>query len=203
MAKRVGKALVLRPDGALLEKNPHLRSLASQLSIAYVQKYKVDDGMLEQVGRAFWAALQAEVAMVEAKKNAGLGVLPVALESLDPEILALPWETIWSDGSQFLARGESFAFSRQVAGAMGDNNGSPPKGPVRASVVYLSLPDDVDAEDSRLDVESEQENLLEAFHPAVRQGTVDLTVPRRRNVLPIQATGWRDRSPPHYLERTR
>nr|VFJ86451.1 MAG: Tetratricopeptide repeat-containing protein [Candidatus Kentron sp. LFY] len=52
----------------------------------------------------------------------------------------------------------------------------PPKGPIRV-LLFTSLPDDLDAEKERLDVEAEEINVLEALDPGIAEGWVDLTVP--------------------------
>nr|VFJ92016.1 MAG: AAA ATPase domain-containing protein [Candidatus Kentron sp. LFY] len=52
----------------------------------------------------------------------------------------------------------------------------PPKGPIRV-LLFTSLPDDLDAERERLDVEAEEIDVLEALDPGIAEGWVDLTVP--------------------------
>lgn len=52
----------------------------------------------------------------------------------------------------------------------------PPSGPLKV-LLFTSLPDDLHPEKGRLDVETEQANVLEAFDPYIKDGWVHLEAP--------------------------
>ncbi len=57
-------------------------SLAKQLSLHYVHQHqRVSDETLKQMGQALWPALDIESTFNAAKRQAGLKILPILIES--------------------------------------------------------------------------------------------------------------------------
>ena len=177
---------IIAPPADLLTTHPDLKQLAADLSLKYVhprihQRVVTDDD-LKTMGDALWRTLDQtlalEKAFATALQRAGQKVLPILIQTDQPALLALPWECLHHPEHGFLGRGKSFTLSRV---GCGEPPGEPhhdelPKGPIRV-LLFTSLPDDLDAEKERLDVEAEQANVLEALDTGIAEGWVDLTVP--------------------------
>lgn len=172
-------AFVIRPPAGLLQAHPELKRLAADLALSYVYHEQVDDDRLRQIGTALWQASgdpdTLDRQLEDALLAAGLAVLPIVIETADPGLLQLPWETLHHPRHGFLAREPRFALSRRTAAP------SPPAapaepGPLRV-LLFTSLPDDLHPEHGRLDTESEQAAVQEALAPWVTEGWIDLKIP--------------------------
>jgi tetratricopeptide (TPR) repeat protein len=167
--------LVLQPPADLPSRFPHLLSLAQQLSLKYVHRYVVTEQDLQTVGDALWQTLGADGALAAARQAAGTRILPLILESADPVIQSLPWECLRHPEHGFLGKHPGFSLTRCLSAAASATP-EPPKGPLKV-LLFTALPDDLDQEKERLDMESEQANVLEALDPLIHQGLVQLTTP--------------------------
>ncbi len=157
-------------------RHPHLKSLARQLSIKYARKMAVTEIDLKTVGTALWEALDVPGPFEAARRGTGGKILPLILRSGSPEVLSLPWECLCHPELGFLGMHDGFTLSRQIPDAVSERGGAPPAGPLKV-LLFTSLPDDLDAEKERLNTEAEQENVIEALDPWVREGRAELTCP--------------------------
>nr|VFJ54036.1 MAG: ATP-, maltotriose- and DNA-dependent transcriptional regulator MalT [Candidatus Kentron sp. FM]VFJ54394.1 MAG: ATP-, maltotriose- and DNA-dependent transcriptional regulator MalT [Candidatus Kentron sp. FM]VFK10860.1 MAG: ATP-, maltotriose- and DNA-dependent transcriptional regulator MalT [Candidatus Kentron sp. FM] len=179
--------LIVPPDD-LLSTHPHLARLAGDLSLKYAYHQVVTDDDLETMGGALWRALDEGLALEEqcaaALERAGQRVLPIIIRAHQPALQALPWECLHHPRHGFLGREKGFTLSRVGRVSPSGRNPTmpppaedpPPKGPIRV-LLFTSLPDDLDAERERLDMEAEEVNVLEALDAGIAEGWVDLTVP--------------------------
>lgn len=167
--------LRLTPDRAKLLENSELLRLTKELSEAYASKEKlVTDEVLQVIGTFLWNSLDAGEQFAAAKHHAGQGILPIIIESDDPAVLQLPWETLCHPEFGFLGRKEGFTLSRAFP-----SNGVwlPPveKGPLRI-LLFTSLPDDL-TENEQLQIEEEQAQVLLALGKWRYKGFVELEMP--------------------------
>nr|VFJ62587.1 MAG: ATP-, maltotriose- and DNA-dependent transcriptional regulator MalT [Candidatus Kentron sp. FW] len=184
MPTHLADPFIITPPADLPTTHPHLKRLASDLSLKYTHHQVVTDGDLETVGSALWHALDQSIALEQefsaALQRAGQKVLPIIVQTDQPALQALPWETLHHPRHGFPGRSKTFTVSRRVLGAHSVRpqppTEPPPKGPIRV-LLFTSLPDDLDAETERLDMEAEEINVLEALDPGIAEGWVDLTVP--------------------------
>ena len=168
--------LQLHPDPDLLKHYPELQRLALALEDRYASGKLVTDEMLQATGSALWQALDQNNALKEGVDRSGNQVLPIVISSNDGAIQHLPWETLYhDDGWGFLGRSERFTLSRRL-----DNGRAEfpdlETGPLRI-VLFTSLPDNVDAYTSRLNVEEEQAQVQEALMRWIAEGKVLLEMP--------------------------
>ncbi len=168
---------ILQPADDLVERQPNLRHESARLANDYADGKVVNDARLQAMGAALWNALPADTAekLEAALQAAGANVLPVVLESRVPAVQALPWETLYHPQHGFLARSPRFAFSRRFAPPAGESAPARPA-PLRV-LLFTSLPDDLNPETERLNVEKEQERVQEALLPFVAEGRVMLEMP--------------------------
>jgi len=167
--------LCLTPDGAKLLENRELLRLSKELSEAYASKEKlVTDKFLQVIGAMLWQSLDADDALQQAKRNAGQGILPVIIESDDPAVHGLPWETLWQAEFGFLGRHEGFTLSRLIPS---NDTWLPPvePGPLRI-MLFFSI-DAAITEKDQLQVEEEQALVLEALGKWRQLGHVVLEMP--------------------------
>ena len=162
----------IHPNPQLITDNPHLVSLAKQLSIKYAHDHNVTDQDLQQVGSALWQALDIETSLSQAKQEAGLQRLPVVIATDNPALFSLPWECLYHPTDGFLAKHPHYTLSRQWQ-SMGLED--VPTGPLQV-LLFTSQPDDLNAESARLDIETEQVKVLEALLDAENEGKVRLTI---------------------------
>ncbi len=167
---------IISPPEDFLENNPVLAEMAVRLANVYESReMRVDETQLRAVGTALWEALQPGDALDKAKEKAGLGVLPVIIESDDAGVQALPWETLYHPGREiFVGRAPGFALSRRGAG-IGPDLPEPEQGPLRV-LLFSSLPDDL-GHYERLDVEAEQAAVQEALLEGEKAGEIRLEMP--------------------------
>ena len=175
MPHRTAPPVVIRPPDDLLARHPHLRGQARHLSIAYRHRQVVTDDHLRLVGESLWRALDLDAQFDRAVEAAKPDILPLILQTCQPALQALPWETLHHPRLGFLGREKGFTLSRQWSAAPAVERPLPP-GPLRV-LLFSSLPEDLDAEKERLDRETEREALLEAFLPLIQDGLVQFESP--------------------------
>jgi len=61
--------------------------MAVGLALRYAHQELVTDEQLQAMGAALWRALDADAALERARAAAGLGVLPLVIESSEPAVL--------------------------------------------------------------------------------------------------------------------
>ena len=166
---------VIHPPEGLVQSMPELRRLGEKLAQKYADRQLVTENDLRAVGGALWMTLGLESSFQAARQAAGAAILPVIVESASAEIQALPWETLHHPELGFLGLRPEFTLARRLAAPQGQPRPSE-KGPLRV-LLFTSLPDDLDAETGRLNVELEQEQVQEALLPWVSQGLVRLEMP--------------------------
>ncbi|NTV21743.1 MAG: tetratricopeptide repeat protein [Chlorobium limicola] len=166
--------LILRPAADLPETHPHLIRQAKTLSQAYARKEIINDNQLRVMGNALWLVLDADETLQKAKHQAGESILPIVIESDNPAVLELPWETLWHSEYEFLALHKEFILSRTsptITVHMPDIE----PGPLRI-LLFTTLPDDLNETD-QLQIEEEQSGVLEALGPWLQSGHVVLEMP--------------------------
>jgi len=147
------QALILRPPDSLIRDRPGLGRMAAGLALRYAHRELVTDEQLQAMGAALWRALDADAALERARAATGLGVLPLVIESSEPAVLQLPWETLHHPALGFLGLDRAFALSRRL-GPPPDAAPDPEAGPLRV-FLFTSLPEDLAPEHARLDAEAE------------------------------------------------
>jgi len=165
---------IIRPSDEFV-KNIDLRNLSRSLATKYADGHVVTDDDLQIMGRMLWNSLGVQDEFDVAVKAAGDAILSVIIESDKPEVQAYPWETLYHPTHKFIGRNPAFTLTRRIA------EGKPvqatlDKGPLRV-LLFTSLPDNVDAERGRLNVEEEQAQVQEALLPWISKGVVQLEMP--------------------------
>jgi CHAT domain-containing protein len=127
------------------------------------------------MGEMLWQALDITADFEAARQQVGTAVLPILIESSVAAIQRLPWETLYHPTDGFLGKSPAFTLCRQIPGHSFERQPLQP-GPLRV-LLFTSLPDDLDAEKARLDVEEEQAQVLEALTPLIKKGVVQLEMP--------------------------
>ncbi len=166
---------IIRPPEDLVRRLPDLRRLGFSLGLKYASQQVVTEEDLQIMGGALWNALDLKDAFDAAHKSAGAAILPIIIESGAADAQALPWETLHHPTHGFLGKHAGFTLTRR----MGEPQNIPlqlEKGPLRV-LLFTSLPDDVDPEKSRLNVEEEQIQVQEALMPWISKGFVQLEMP--------------------------
>jgi len=176
--------LIIKPQADLLAANPRIAQEATALGNCFVNNKVVSDERLQSIGAALWNALCIDDAFETALQNAGNKILPILIESQVASIQNLPWETLYHPKHGFLGQEQRFSLSRRIASDLHDaendnhtatqHNLEP--GPLRV-LLFSALPEDLNAERGRLEVEEEQEHVVEALFNAVTQGQVRLETP--------------------------
>ena len=109
------------------------------------------------IGQELWSALDLEDNVFKPTKE----ILPIVIESNNPEILQLPWELLYHPTYGFLAQHANFTLSRTIPNPTNSDICSSTlleKRPLRV-LFFSTLPDDI-GEEARLAVEHEQEVVL-------------------------------------------
>ncbi len=90
---------VIKPPADFLKQNPLIADQARRLTQAYENKTEiVTEHQLKHIGTALWNGLQLDDTLNQAKQHSGQQALPIIIESADPAIQALPWETLYHPG---------------------------------------------------------------------------------------------------------
>jgi hypothetical protein len=170
-------SFIIHPPDDLVRRQPELRRLSHTLSLKYASRQVVTDQDLEAIGRALWGALapDAQTGFDAAHAAAGAAILSVVVESGAADVQALPWETLHHPAHGFIGKHPGFTLTRRIR-PVPDGAAPLDQGPLRV-LLFTSLPDDVDPEHGRLDVEDEQAQVQEALMPWIVQGVVKLHMP--------------------------
>ncbi|MCB9446422.1 MAG: tetratricopeptide repeat protein [Ardenticatenaceae bacterium] len=166
---------IIRPRADLLEAYPVLQHNANNLARLYANSVVVQEEHLQQIGQQLWQVLDVAEPLAQARQQAGSHILPIIIESDSAAIHQLPWETLYHPEHGFLGKHNGFTLSRRIP----DGAGQLPDlqtGPLRV-LLFTSLPDDLDADKERLDVEEEQAQISEALTPWIAQGLIELKMP--------------------------
>jgi tetratricopeptide (TPR) repeat protein len=166
---------IIQPPADLVAQKPELRRWSAGLSQKFVDKQVVTDAELKAIGGALWDALGAGEKFEAAHKAAGNAILPLIIESGAADVQALPWEILHHPEIGFLGKHPVFTLTRRTQPPAGDMPALE-KGPLRV-LLFTSLPDDVNPEKGRLDVEEEQAQVQDALLPWIAKGLVALEMP--------------------------
>jgi tetratricopeptide (TPR) repeat protein len=166
---------VIHPSDELA-KNIDLRNLNRSLANKYADGHVVTDDDLQIMGRNLWSGLSTDVwgALETARKEAGEKILPVVIHSDAADVQSLPWETLFHPTYGFIGKNPDFTLTRRSSAQ--EATGGLDQGPLRV-LLFTSLPDDVNPETGRLNVEEEQVQVQEALLPWIAQGLVTLEMP--------------------------
>lgn len=148
------QAFIIRPQADLPQRHPELKHLSNGLARKYASHELVVEEELQQVGQELWQVLEQEEEFEQIRQRTGRHILPLIIESNAAAIQQLPWETLYHPELGFLGKSTHYALSRCIPGSLAEGS-APERGPLRV-LLFTSLPDDVDAERSRLNVEEEQ-----------------------------------------------
>jgi len=168
---------IIQPPDDLTQQRPELHHLSSQLARKYADGQVVAEADLRAMGSMLWSALPPGTgeAFDAARREAGMAILPVIIASGAPKAQALPWETLYHPSHGFIGKHPGFTLTRRIQAAPEDP--APlDKGPLRI-LLFTALPDDVNPETERLNVEEEQTQVQEALLPWIVQGLVRLEMP--------------------------
>jgi tetratricopeptide (TPR) repeat protein len=168
-------AFIIRPQKGLLQQHPELKRAGNALALKYVFHELVTEKDLQAIGRGLWQALDIGNEFSQSQQMAGRHILPIIIESDDAAMQQLPWEALWHPEHGFLGKSAAFTLFRSFPGAPSDSS-TPETGPLRV-LLFTSLPGDLDAERSRLDVEEEQAQVQEALMPWTAAGMARLEMP--------------------------
>ncbi len=166
---------IIRPEVQLLKEHPHLQQESNALMRKYRFRELVTEADLQTIGQHLWQVLNIDHDFNVAREQAGSAILSILIESKQPDIQQLPWETLYHPDIGFLGRSENTTLSRRIS----QNTltaSSLERGPLRV-LLFTSIPDDLDAETARLNVENEQAQVQEALLPWIAQGIVQLEMP--------------------------
>ncbi|MBE0671409.1 MAG: tetratricopeptide repeat protein [Anaerolineales bacterium] len=165
---------IIRPSNEFA-KDIDLRNLSRSLATKYADGHVVTDDDLQIMGRNLWGLLGVQDDFDLVQKEAGDAILSVIIESDNPEVQAYPWETLYHPTHKFIGRNPAFTLTRRIAAGK-SSQANLDKGPLRV-LLFTSLPDNVDAERGRLNVEEEQAQVQEALMPWIAKGVVRLEMP--------------------------
>ncbi len=165
---------IIEPSADFLTQFPQLNQEAKKLATAYAEQKVVTDEKLQTVGSSLYASLKLGDSLSQSKRQQGQQPLDIVIKSDQPEILGLPWETLYHPDYGFLARETGFTLSRRIASLSAELPKTEP-GPLRI-LLFTSLPDSLD-EQGRLRVEDEQANVQEALAMMEQQGLVQINMP--------------------------
>jgi hypothetical protein len=166
---------VIQPPADLVQQKPELRRWSAGLSQKYVDRQVVTDAELKAIGGALWDALSVQENFDTAHQAVGNAILPIIIESEAADVQALPWEILHHPALGFLGKHPAFTLTRRIKKPEGDAP-TLQNGPLRV-LLFTSLPEDVNPEKGRLDVEEEQAQVQDALLPWIAKGLVTLEMP--------------------------
>lgn len=166
---------VIRPSETIA-KDFDLRKMSRNLATKYADGHVVTDDDLQIMGRNLWSLLGVQDDFDAVVKAAEDAIFSVIIESNAPEVQAYPWETLYHPTHGFIGRNPAFTLTRRIAEGKPAQATLVDKGPLRV-LLFTSLPDNVDAEHGRLNVEDEQAQVQEALLPWIARGVVQLEMP--------------------------
>lgn len=103
---------VISPPDDLLTAHPQLRHMSQNIAQRYADTKLVTDEQLALLGGALWKALEIDARFTRARDEAGMGVLPIVVESDDAAVQQLPWETLHHPALSFLGKRPEFTLCR-------------------------------------------------------------------------------------------
>ena len=163
---------IIRPPGDLLESHPQIKRASAELAINYAkQNVLITEDDLQTVGLALWQALQIDDEFAANQQQAGNYITPIRIESRNPAIQQLPWETLYHPKYGFLGKQKTYSLSRCIPNIRSYQH-KPETGPLKI-LLFTAMTED----QSRLQVENEQASVQEALLPWVMEGTVILEMP--------------------------
>lgn len=188
---------IIQPPAGLAQQRPELHHLSRQLAHKYASRQVVTEQDLRAMGSALWRALSPDTpaAFDAARAGAGAAILSVIVESGAADVQALPWETLYHPTLGFLGKHPAFTLTRRTSAAPGEA-ARLEKGLLRV-LLFTCLPDDVNPETKRLNVEEEQAQVQEALLPWIAQGQVRLEMPDDGRLDTLK--GWLNSFEPHVL----
>ena len=169
------RPLILRPPDDFVHQNPHLRHTSQDLARKYASHEMVTEAELKAVGRQLWEAIDMDDGLDRAKEECGLAILPLIVESGIADVQLLPWETLHHPKYGFLGKSKQFTLTRRLRSKAAAAP-APAKGPLRI-LLFTSLPDDLNPETARLNVEEEQASVQEAASRWIAEGVAELSMP--------------------------
>ncbi|MFZ1232406.1 MAG: tetratricopeptide repeat protein [Thiofilum sp.] len=158
-----------------LSDHPYLAVQSKQLAEAYSAEVVIEDAQLQQVGQHLWQALACDEAFLAAEQESGQAALNVVIETDQPRVLSLAWETLYHPKFGFLAKDERFTLSRRIPMQPAPRLPAVETTPLRI-LLFAAMPMD-GGERGRLQVEDEKANILQAIAPLEDQGLVQLIAP--------------------------
>lgn len=164
-------SIIIRPPDNLLTTHPGIQRAAAELADAYATKKLITDEPLKAVGNLISATLALRSDFESAAKSTGMAITPVVIESKNPAIQQLPWETLHVEGIGFCGRDKHYCLSRRIPETPKYTH-TPQTGPLRI-LLFTAITED----QSRLNVEEEQATVQEALMPMVTEGRVKLDMP--------------------------
>ncbi len=168
---------IIHPEDDLVQKHPELKRLSFSLSQKYADHQVVNENDLKAMGSSLWDMLSqsTQTDFDAAHFQAGAAILPVVIVNSIPDIQSLPWETLHHPSLGFIGKHPGFTLSRRI-NSPHEHAIQLEKGPLRI-LLFTSLPENVDLEKSRLNVEEEQAQVQEALLPWISKGLVQLEIP--------------------------
>ena len=161
---------IIDPPEDLLTRYPGIQRNSNALAMKYTFRQMVEEEDLKIIGGQLWQALALDDALDDARAAAGRQILPLVIRSNNPTLLQLPWETLHHPDHHFLGRNPAFTLSRNLHQSAPDTGPPDPvSGPLRI-LLFTSLPDDVDPEKSRLDVEKSRPRCKPPWPPGLLRG---------------------------------
>ncbi|MEP4888680.1 MAG: tetratricopeptide repeat protein [Aliiglaciecola sp.] len=163
-------------DHQFLAVNAHLVEQSSQLAQAYQTKTTIiEDEVLASIGASLWQAVDCEAEFTRHEQTSGQAALNIVIESHEPTVLSLAWETLYHPEFGFLGRSEHFTLSRRLPMQPTPNLPAPECTPLRI-LLFAAMPMDL-GEHGRLQIEEEKANILQAVTPLEELGQVTLISP--------------------------
>ncbi len=136
-----------------------------------------ETGILENIGRLLWTASNLDPAeLLETIEDARDDERPVRLIIKGSDYYHLPWELLYSEHPEigFAGRHSWCTVLRRIRGR-GDKRPSIAARPLKI-LLFVSSPDDLDPEKSRLDFEMEEELLFTALDRPFSKGEIDIHI---------------------------
>jgi tetratricopeptide (TPR) repeat protein len=180
------KPFIICPPDDFVQKNLDLRDMSRRLAEKYANtqvetnngddlQVVVTDDDLQIMGNMLWKMLDTQNDFDAAYSEVGEAILPVIIKSGAADVQALPWETLFHPMHEFIGKNPAFTLTRQLS-ARREAARPLDKGPLRV-LLFTSLPDDVNPETRRLNIEEEQSRVQEALLQWTTKGLVDLEMP--------------------------
>jgi len=166
---------IIRPPDDFVTNNLDLKNMSRRLANKYADGQVVTNDDLQIMGRMLWSALDIQSDFDAVLNQVDGAILPIIVQSDAADVQALPWETFFHPTHGFIGKNIAFSLTRQPS--VGYESSRPlDKGPLRV-LLFTSLPDDVNPETGRLNVEEEQAQVQEVLLPWISKGLVQLELP--------------------------